>query len=525
MNRILKKLSVIILVAIIALMGCSSSTGTKKENSTLGNNSGGKDKLRIALAGSPPSLDIHRVAASLTQQIGANIFESLVAIDENQNVVPMLAESVETSDDGKEIIFILREGIKFHNGKELVADDVVASLNRWKELSRVGRSALSKSRIEAQGDEKVLIISEEPIGTILSSLSAPLNQAAIMPKEIIENASPEGVKEYIGTGPYKFVEWKQDQYIHLQKFDEYQVLEEPTSGLSGKKEAKIEELFYYTVPDSATRVAGIQSGEYDFADEIPYDNYEMIKEDSNLEIVINEESFATFGLNTKGGVFQNVKIRQAVNVALDIELILMGMTGNPEFHNANLSLVTESSPFYTDIGKENYNQNDPEKASKLLKEAGYNGEQVTIITTREYDYMYKSALILQDQLEEIGMTVEIEVYDWPSLISKASEEEGWDVLTMGFSQNTDPSHALFLDSRNEFFGNTKNPKMDSLLDEYRSALTLEEQKDVYNEIQQLFWEDIQYIKIGDLHNIYAHHKNLKDLLHTKNSPFWNAYLE
>lgn len=520
----------LLLSVTLSLVGCSSSSTTSPSTSQNSGQAEVKPKenneLRVALSVSPPTIDLVKTSTTVALQVGWHIFEPLVTLDKDYKPTPMLAKSYEVSEDGKVITFTLREGITFHNGKALGVEDVISSLNRWKELSPNGKTALANATVSSKDNDKVIITLEKPSGTLLSSLAFPQQGAVIMPKEVIESATEEGVKEYIGTGPFKFVEWKQDQYIHLKKFADYKALSEPANGLGGKKEAKVDHIYFHTVPDAATRVAGLQSGEYDFADELPFDNYGQLKGDSNLvTVVAKPQKYVGLIFNKKQGLFSNVAARQAVNAALDHEVIMMGISGNPDFFRLDHSLMFSEQPWHSEAGKEKYNQKNPELAKKLLADAGYNGEPVTIITTKDYDYIYKSSIMVKDQLEKIGVKVNFEIYDWPTMVSKRSDETKWNIFFTGFPTYTNPVQTLYLDSRNKWPGWYNNSEMDALLDELRHTITFEEQKAVFEKIQTLFWDDLPIVKLGDLHGLAAHRNYVKGYQYFMDSPFWNVSVQ
>src|SRR5699024_8843955 len=152
------------------------------------------------------------------------IFEGLMALTSEYESVPMLAESVDQSEDGLTYTFNLRQGVLFHNEKEMKADDVVASMERWLEKNPSLDLLFGGSTWEEQDEYTVVLTLERAVTGVLDALAPTLQAPAIMPKEVIEDADETGVKEFIGTGPFKFVEWSQDQYIHLTKFDDYQSL-------------------------------------------------------------------------------------------------------------------------------------------------------------------------------------------------------------------------------------------------------------------------------------------------------------
>src|SRR5690625_1825369 len=156
--------------------------------------------------GQTPTLDQPTDAATADRNTARLIFETLMTVDSDYNPVPMLAESVNT-EDNKTYTFHLREGILFHNGKEMVAEDVIASMERWMEKSAITGSAFDDASWEATDDYTVVLKLKVASPLVLDTIASPKQAAAIMPKEIIDAAPSEGVEEYVGTGPFKFVEW------------------------------------------------------------------------------------------------------------------------------------------------------------------------------------------------------------------------------------------------------------------------------------------------------------------------------
>lgn len=223
------------LFVLITLVACSGEQGDQEGiNEEVNPSYDQSRELKIALTAQPPTLDAHMTTATMTTDIGRNIFETLVTLNSNFQPVPMLAESIDKSEDGKTYTFHLRENVNFHNGKEMVAEDVVASMNRWLEKSPGGK-LMEGAVFEEESTYTVLLKLEDPIADVLDIMADRVQFPAIMPKEVIESAAVEGVTEYIGTGPFKFEEWKQDQYIYLVRFDDYTSDSSPSDGFSGKK--------------------------------------------------------------------------------------------------------------------------------------------------------------------------------------------------------------------------------------------------------------------------------------------------
>lgn len=142
-------------------------------------------------------------------------------------------------------------------------------MNRWMELSPKAKTLIGGSVFEKVDDYTVKLTVNEPSSDIIMVLASPIQFAAIYPKSVVDSASDEGVKEYIGTGPYKVAEWKQDQYVKLEKYEDYQPAEGESSGLAGAKNAQADTITFNIVTDTATRIAGVQNGQYDIAEDIP----------------------------------------------------------------------------------------------------------------------------------------------------------------------------------------------------------------------------------------------------------------
>src|SRR5690625_527222 len=382
----------VVLLIILVLAACSAGDKDVKEDSENLNNSSGESELNIALSVVPPTLDFQFSTAAVTRQIGWHIYETLFTYDEDQYIANLLAEDYEISDDGKTTTINIREGVKFHNGKEMTAEDVVSSLERWSELSSIASVIFEDvTSLKATDQYTVEIKTKAPSSVLLPSLTSPIQAAVIMPKEIIESVNEgEEVTEYIGTGPFKYEEWRQDQYVKLVKFDDYDSVSSPVSGLSGKKEALVDRIYFHFATDTAARVAGLQSGDYDFADGIPIDNYETLKSDSNINLeVVKPDKMLWAFMNNKSGVFTNEKIREAVYTGLNLEEIMTVAASSPEFYRIDPGIMfEEQGAWYSEAGASRHNQNDQEKAKQLLEEAGYDNEPITILSSEEYKFLY-----------------------------------------------------------------------------------------------------------------------------------------
>lgn len=142
---------------------------------------------------------------------------------------------------------------------------------------------------------------------------------------------------------------------------------------------------------------------------------------------------------------------------------------------------------------------DIEKATQLLNEAGYNGEEITFITTRDYEEQYNAAVVIQEQLERIGMNIKLEIYDWPSLSAKREDDTAYDMFMMGNVPVPEPTSNVYLMS--DYSGWTDSPELDNIIEEFREQPSVEEAKPVYDKLQEWFWDYMPIVKVGDYDKI------------------------
>lgn len=479
-------------------------------------------ELNVALNAQPPTIDPMFSTAVATRDVTRLVFETLLTIDSSFQAQPMLAESVET-DDNQTYTFKLREGVKFHNGEEMTADDVVASMERWMKLSSSAIEAFGTADFVAEDDYTVVMTLEEPISVTLDIIASPGQAAAIMPKEIAEAAGEDELDEFIGTGPYQFAEWVQDQYIHLEKFDDYSSLDTPSDGMAGKKEAKLDDIYFRMVTDHSTRLAGLQTGEYDLVYQVPLDNFEQVKNDPNLDAEAELVGNLNLVYNKQDGPMSDVNMRKAVNAALNLDDVLLAALINEETMLLNSSYMNPQIEHWaSEAGSEFYNINDIELAKEYLEEAGYDGEEIRILTTRDYEYYYSAAVVIKEQLEEAGMNVELAVYDWATVTELREDPEEWELLTNGFTFRSEPSQIL--EFRSTWAGGVEDETVEELKKKMIDASTQEEAKEYWDELQQYAWEEfLPVTKLGNYGNIYGANKNVQGYEIFTGPILWNAY--
>jgi peptide/nickel transport system substrate-binding protein len=482
--------------------------------------------LKAAMIGEPPTLDLHTTTAVIVQHITWHVYETLYTYDRNYNAIPLLVESHTVTDKGRTYTFKLRRGVKFHNGKEMTSADVVASLIRWGRLATPGKQFWKNVEgVEAKDPYTVAMYLKDNSGALLMGLARPNNGAVIYPKEIVDAAGDNAVKEFIGTGPYRFVEHKPDRHVKLARFKDYAARTDAPDGFGGKRTAYLDEILFIPVPDVAVRLAGVETGEYHYSQQLQQDQYDRLKAVPGVvPSIIKPANWSTAVLNHKQGLMTDKRVRQAFQAALDMEPIMAAGFGNKAFYRLDPGLSFPEQPqWHSRAGGELYNQKNPAKAKKLLQQAGYSGTPVRWITTKEYQWMYKNALVATQQLEAVGFKVDLQVVDWATLVQRRNKPEVWDVFSTGITFNPEPafSTATACNWPGWWCLEDKEQWMEAMARE----TDVKKRKAMWEKVQVLFYEDVGRVKFGDSFSLEAIRNNVHGWQAKNELPLWNVWLK
>ncbi len=528
-----------VLTLSVALTGCgggssednaSNTTGETTQQETTGDNSSDtteeatyKKELNIAITANPPSLDVHSVNSNIVAGIGTHIYEPLFALNGDYEPTPVLAEGYEVDETGLIYTIKLRQGVKFHNGQEMKADDVVASMTRWLELSSKANTLIGGTVFEKVDDYTVKMTVNQAASDIMLVLAGPIQFAAIYPKSVVDTATAEGISEYIGTGPYKLAEWKQDQYVQLVINEDYKGILEEASGFTGIKTAATENVYFRIVTDNATRIAGVQTGEYDIAESIPLEQYAQLATDTNLTVPTKTAGTLNLFFNTTKGVLANETMRQAVLAALNCEDIMLAAYGDPNLYILNPGWCNPNDVQWgSDAGKEYYSQNNVEKAKKLLEEAGYNNEKVVLVTTPDYSEMYNATLVVQEQLRQAGINAEVESYDFSTFMEHRANTDQFDLFITGNSYNMLPVQLTVLGTA---WAGLDRPEIGEGINAIRSAATTEEASVAWDNLQLFLYEYGAASVLGHYSSAIAVSNDVAGFDNFHYPVYWNVTVE
>lgn len=476
----------------------------------------------LAMIGEPQTLDPMASTADLVGTIMQHVYELLYTYDANSNVVPMLAETLPTvSSDALVYTIPLRHGVKFHNGKEMTSEDVLASLDRWMKMAPRGKAVAKEVKsVEAKGPYTVVITLNRPYAPLVAHLALSNGFAAIMAKESIA----EPLTQFIGTGPYMFKERKPDQYVQLVRFDGYSARSEPASGYGGKREAILDELRFVPVPNANTRVEGILAGQYQFADVLPVEAYARVSRAANVKTVLTAPfGFPYIVLNTKQGPLANLTLRQSVQAALNDADMMAAAFGEPNFYDTEPNHYAKNTPFYSTAGTQNYGKGDAKKAASLAATAKYDGTPIKLLTSQQYDFHYRMALVMAENLKAAGYKVDMQVVDWSTLIQRRNDPALWDIYITHSAVLPEPtlSPPQLGDGAPGWWS---SPAKDAALAAFNAEADPKKRAALWGNVQNVVFTEVPYIRVGGFNNLTARSAKLDGYVPMPWPFFWNTGL-
>jgi peptide/nickel transport system substrate-binding protein len=518
----------------ILLLFCASSLfagGSEEEVKKEGRYGG---TLVIAISQTIAHLDPDKSTDGNLGQIIDHVYEGLFEIDESYKPVPFLVDSYEKTDDGKMYSFKLREGVHFHNGKEMTSEDVKASMERWLINNGGGKSvAPYVESVEAPGTYEIVVKFKEPYAPFLSFLSSIVanQKLRIRPKELIEKYGNEVMEEPVGTGPYQLVEWLPDQHVKLKRFENYSAHSGPSFAYSGKKEAYCDELIFKFVQEQSVRVAGVQTGEYHFAEEVPTEQLSIFEANPEIQIYIINSNRQGFIIINKGTPpFDNIYARQALLYALNLRELTTAVIGDEKFWYLEPSLFPPGNVWNDpDAGAGKYNNYDPDKARELLKKAGYDGSPIIMLNGSDRQVEVRTTLAVKDQLAKVGITVDPQLYDRATVVKQRRIKDAWSLhASLFFCPDPDPQVYGAWMGTNKWIGNWDDEdsrKIDDIFMRMQRETDTDKRYEIVKEWYEAFFEYVPYVKLYYSNTLHLGHNSLKGFESFTRWHFHNCWIE
>ncbi len=484
-------------------------------------------EIVVAQASNPPSLDAMATSSGASRNINMNVYETLYGFNEKIEPIPILAETVNISEDGLTYVFPLRQGVMFHNGDEMKATDVKASLERYQRLGATANLLQPVESIEVTGEYEVTLTMKQPTPTFLEAFSSPRAPAVIIPEEDGDKAANE--TSLVGTGPYKIVEYVPDSHVTLERFEDYtqDTRYEDMDGFGGRKTAYLDRATFRIIPEPGAAVAALQAGEVQIVDQIPVPAARRLEGDANIQLYENLQwAFTTFILNANAPPTDNVKFREAVQVALNMEEI-MGIATEGLFALNPRWVYPGTTYDPGELGADYYNQADIDRAKALLAEAGYNGEEFVLLTDSTIPEHGRAGVVIAEQLQAAGINVRLNQVDWPTALNVRMQDEGWNgwTLQMGIEPYLGPVGVVSTLTGNRPHFVKADPALEALYQELITGATAEERAATFVKITEELYTYFGIIKIGDAGLMQASRANVEGFRSFRFPRVYNVWLE
>ena len=477
---------VALLLSLTALCACNGGK--------TGKNGSDSRSAVVGITQDLDSLDPHKAVAAGTDEVLFNVFEGLVKPSVDGTLVPAVAEDVEIAPDGMSYTFTLREGVKFHNGADVTAEDVVYSIKRCAGLLsdpdpevKVSSALSVISAVEKKNAGTVVITLKEANTELLGFLTV-----AIIP----ENYTEQSTKP-VGTGPYRFVSYEPLTSFVVERFPEYYgetpYLEKVTFKICASNDAAFMELLAGTI------------------DIFPYlteEQASQLTDEYKLEVGASNLVQAMF-LNNEFAPFTKPEVRQALCMAVDKQEILNIVSGGKG--NIIGSNMFPNFGVYYNKDMETYYTYQPEKAKELLAKAGYNESNPLTFTMKvpsNYDFHVATAQVLVEQYKKIGVEVKLQLIEWPTWLTDVYRGRDYEATIVGLDAALAPSDVVrrYRSDASGNFVNYKSDAYDALFDKAKASVSNEEKITYYKQLQEMLTKDAASVYLQDPAKLVAVNK-------------------
>ena len=512
------------------------STGTPRFGGT----------LRIVSQASIASLDPIWTSAYVTIAVSTHMYEGLFGLDSNLASAPRMVSGWSLSSDAKTYTMTLREGLNFHDGRPVTVEHVIPSLDRWLAGQFSGHPTLmrqftAENPFRAVNDLTFTVNLNEPYGAVLAAFAMPWQFPVVMPAELAANAPTEAVEDWTGSGPYKFNKWDVGHQIVLDRNTAYIPRNEPANHMVGGTQGYIDQLVFLEVPDEETKLAGLETGEWDLVDGSGLDFFDRL--DSNPDLVVplyKPGHRSNIILNTTIRPFghsideapegerhdaQAISARQSVRVGVDIEKVMLSLGPSNLWVLCSAIYYCGTPLDQTSVGPEYYNLNDKAEAARLLGESTYAGETLVLLNPTDYATITPTGIVIKQEMEEIGFVIDMPALDWSSVVTRFRSPETWqiaaswtvhwccgDPISDEAAAGNDPFTAVI-------------PEVQRLRKAWATAQDAATKRAIQEELETILYEQVIIVHLGQFFSLYPHTAELKNPS-IQGVPYYaNAWLE
>ena len=452
-------------------------------------------------------------------------------LDARGEALPQMVGEWSVTPDGLTYTMTLRDGIMYHDGTPVLAETVVASIQRWGGKAAAGKAIFEPfvtdmSALDAGTFQFVL---SEPIGLILPTIAS--QRLPILTVQSPEDAALDSLDHApnrMGSGPFTFVSWEPGNELIWDKWDDYRPRNEAPSGWAGGKWVLVDRVVNQFVVDPNTKAALLEAGEVDLVHQLPADLFPALDGNANITPFFDPQA------NTNQMRFNHIQppsdnklFRQAVAMAMDQAEYVAAMQPEPFAAicysiwgcNTSLETTTDSGNFLA--------QTDLTAAQALLAQSGYNNELVVLMAASNFTEILNAGIVTNAVLERLGVNVDFQQMDWTSMAEKrnvrnAPDDGGWNMFhTWGSAR--EPHEISFFNT--EWAGWYQNDRVDTLKQDYLRAGSLDDRRAIADELQMIYMDEFPSIIVGEHFGFSGMRSDVRDFINTPIHPFWQVWLD
>jgi peptide/nickel transport system substrate-binding protein len=495
--------------------------------------------LKVVMHSDLKILDPIWTTAYIVRNHGYLVWDTLFAMDEKFQVKPQMVDKYDVSADKLTWTFTLRDGLEWHDGKPVTAEDCVASIKRWAAKDSMGQKLMGSVASLTAVDAKTFKMSmKEPYGLVLESLGKPSSNVPFMMPARVAATDPSTqikVEDVIGSGPFIFKrdEWKPGEKTVYVKNPKYKARSEAPSGLAGGKVAKVDRVEWLWISDVQTQVAAIQNGEIDMIESPGHDLLPLLAKDKNVKLVTTNPTGNqyTFRFNSTAKPFDNAKIRHAVFVAFNQDDFLKATIGDPTYFKVCKAPFICGTPLASDAGMADVLNGNAAKAKQLLTEAGYDGTPIVLMQSTDLQVLTNLAPVAKAQMERAGFKVDLVSMDWQTLVARRVKKDppnagGWHAFLTSWvaADILNPVMAGFFNASCDkaMFGWPCDAEIEKYRDQFSKESDPAKQKEIVETLQKYWVNHPTHINVGQWYAPIARRNTIEGNMVAPVTVFWNV---
>ncbi|MFZ6764956.1 ABC transporter substrate-binding protein [Pseudoroseomonas sp. WGS1072] len=494
--------------------------------------------LRYAASAEPRTLDSIVNVLSITHQHSYLVYDTLFALDETLTPRPQMVESVEASEDGRRRTLTLRPGLLFHDGRPVTAADAVASIRRWARRDTSGRKLAEMGMaLEVIDERRFAVILDSDTPLLLEAFAKPTSTALfVMRAEEAESDITTPVKRIIGSGPFRFdsaAHRPGDRLVYRRNPD-YRPRPEPASGFAGGKVARVDRVDWLILPDSASAVAALQTGEIDIYETPPLDLLPVLERNREIVVAVHgrQGQYGFLRPNHRQPPFDKAEARRALAMLMrqpDFMAVTAGSDG--KYWRECYSFLSCGGLNENQKHAEWLRQGDAAAAGRLFREAGYDGRPVVLIAPGDNEIIRGFGMLAAERMRAAGLTVDLQTMDFATMMSRRNRQDapaqgGWNIFPMwsyGFELDNPVANVALSTNCTDasYAGWACSKRIEALKDAWARESAPERRAALLDQIQQEASALVPIVPLGQFFAPIAYRRTVTGLLQTPVPVFWN----